>query len=205
MRNVLVLFIIAAIAFPIYARDIKTTSGKVYKDVKISSVTPIGFDISYTKADGTFVIRELFFKDLPDDIKKEFKYDPAKAEAFQKKVNTIQQQHAKDLAEEHKRELKAIEATDKNTEHYRSIVYSHRMYKVLKSVRPYQKGTIVWVSSRNQAVTDDVYKIFLIGMELPQNTEWEGYIYPTGAEQNGYALYCTSLDMATSLKMKNDQ
>lgn len=205
MRNVLVLFIIAAIAFPIYARDIKTISGKVYKNVEISSVTPIGFDISYTKADGTFVIRELYFKDLPDDVKNEFKYDQAKAEAFQKKVNVIQQKRAEKLAADRKRELQEIAATDANIASYRSAVYSHRMYAVLKSVRPYAKGTLAWVSSPNQAVTDDSYKVYIAGIVLPQNAEWEGYIYPIGEDQEGYEAYCTSLDMATSLKMKKAQ
>jgi hypothetical protein len=204
MRSVLVLFIIAAMAFPLCARDIKTLDGKVYKNVEISSVTPVGFDISYTKENGTFVIKELFFKNLPDDIKKEFKYDQAKAESFQKKVTDIQQKRTAKLAAERKRELQEIAETDSAVEHYRSIVYSHRMYAVLKSVRPYKKGTLVWVSSTDQAVTDESYKVYIAGIELPQNTEWEGYIYPIGKDMEGYEAYCTSLDMATALKMKKN-
>lgn len=204
MKNVLVLFLISAIVFPVFSRDIKTTDGKVYKNVEISSVTPVGFDICYTKADSTFVIKELLFKNLPEDVQKEFKYDPAKADAFQKQVNEAQQKRIAKQTAERKRELAEIKETDDTVSYYRSIVYSHRMYAVLKSVRTYDKGSLVWVSSENQAVTDTSYKIFLAGVELPQNTEWEGYIYPIGKDKDGYEVYCTSLDMATALKMKKN-
>jgi hypothetical protein len=56
--------------------ELKTASGKTYQDVRITKVTPSEISIIHESG-----VARIPLKDLPDDLKTKFGYDPAKAEA----------------------------------------------------------------------------------------------------------------------------
>ncbi|HCE45828.1 MAG TPA: hypothetical protein DET40_19970 [Lentisphaeria bacterium] len=85
MRFYLAVFLFALLPAALFSRDITTLSGTTYKDVKVFDSNPRELTISYKDNDET-VLKPVSFKDLPDDIKKEYKYDPVKAEAYEKEI-----------------------------------------------------------------------------------------------------------------------
>ncbi|MFZ2656347.1 MAG: hypothetical protein WAX69_15560 [Victivallales bacterium] len=93
MKLYLALFFFALLPAALFSRDITTLSGTTYKDAKVFDSNPRELTISYQDKDDT-VMKPISFKDLPDDIKKEYNYDPAKAEAYEKKIIELQKKKA---------------------------------------------------------------------------------------------------------------
>lgn len=83
MRLSLAVFLTVFLSTVLFSRDITTLSGTTYKNATVFDSNPGELIISYPDKDLT-VVKPIPFTDLPDDIKKEFKYDPVKGEAFEK-------------------------------------------------------------------------------------------------------------------------
>jgi hypothetical protein len=60
-----------------------TTDGKVYNEVKLSSVQPDGLLVEYQPASGGIGLAKLKFAMLSESLQKQFGYDPLKASAFE--------------------------------------------------------------------------------------------------------------------------
>jgi len=86
MKLYLSVFLFVMLQFALFPRDITTLSGTAYKDVKVLDVNAAEITIYYPDKDKPelTIMKPIPFTDLPDEIRKEFKYDPAKAEAFEK-------------------------------------------------------------------------------------------------------------------------
>ena len=87
--------------------EIKTVSGKTYRDVRVTKVTPSEISVIHESGAGRIPL-----KDLPDDLKAKFGYDPAKAAEFQKQAaaKEAQIQAAVNQAAEYKKKLKSAES-----------------------------------------------------------------------------------------------
>ena len=86
--------------------EIKTTTGKTYHDVRVTNVTPAEISIMHESG-----VARIPMKDLPDDLKAKFGYDPEKAEAHVKAAGEAEKQLA-DAAKQ-QAEAKALMASAK--------------------------------------------------------------------------------------------
>ena len=86
--------------------ELKTLSGKTFLDVLVTKVTPSEITIIHESG-----AAHIPLKDLPDDLKTKFGYDPAKAEAYAKAVAQAEKQAAG--AEKKAAEVKALDKTKK--------------------------------------------------------------------------------------------
>jgi hypothetical protein len=197
MKKLLLAALVPA-AISLSALNITTNDGKTYKNVSISSITPVGFDISYTDKNGDMLMRGLYFKDLPEKTRKKFGYKPKQAVAFEKKTLIYRKQ----LIE---KRLKAVREKDllaKNYEHVRAMVYARRMADIKLTVfRETHGGVIADVSSQYPTLTTGHYgRVFVYGVHGQWGVTWMGCIYPTGSWVNlsdgKYPAFSTSLDMA---------
>lgn len=73
--------------------EVKTLSGKVYRNVQVTKVTPI--DVSVVHDGGAARIQ---MTDLPEDLKAKLGYDPAKADAHTAQEKVATAKAAKDAA-----------------------------------------------------------------------------------------------------------
>ncbi len=181
----------------VLARDITTIDGKTYRNVKISGITPAGFDISYKPSKGGIAVVRLKFKDLPEDIRKEFNYDPAKAAAFEKRVDYYKQQKEQKQYKKHLDNVK----TQKEQHEVRATLVAGRKYVLFKSIAVDKGGTVGWIQSPNKNVTTGLEgKGFLIGGSITPGNCRLGYIYPVSGSMThkGESLpcYATTLEEA---------
>ena len=83
--------------------EIITRKGDTYKNASIQKVAPDGLVITYTPAKGGVGISKLKFVDLPDDLQRQYGYDPTNAAAFEKaERQTVGQLRAQLLAQDAK-------------------------------------------------------------------------------------------------------
>lgn len=205
--SILIVFVCTGVfSFILTARDITTLDGQTYKNVQISSVTPIGFDISYTPPGGGLAIRELSFKNLPKNIRKEYGYNPVKAEAFSERIAEIRRREYRRNArmEELKKEQNA------KNEMLTNEIYSRKMKVLLKAIEVISDGTVCWAQTPYATVTTgQLGKVCVCGLELTQGNEWNGFIYPTGktVPYGGAQIdvYSTSLENALYIFRNSSQ
>lgn len=107
MRILFASVLFATISLTLFARDISTLSGKTYKNATVFDSNAAELVISYKNASGWDIVKSIPFTDLPEDIRKEFKYDPAKGEAYEKGRQEWERKNA---------ELKAQAETQKKIE-----------------------------------------------------------------------------------------
>ncbi|OGV36805.1 MAG: hypothetical protein A2020_03245 [Lentisphaerae bacterium GWF2_45_14] len=197
--------LVAAVCFVLCAeaRDIKTLDGKVYKDVTICDSTAYGIDISYTPEGGGIGIKELFFKNLPEDIRKEFNYEPKKAESLQKKVAMYRWKLEQQQIEAYKKELKYEQDEEAQEEHITAVICAHKKYYKLLTISTDGNGAVAWADSFYSNVTEGHEgKVYVFGLQdSPQGSAWEGYLYPVGFEVNGQPAYATNTDDAYGMIM----
>jgi len=179
------------------AEDIVTKDGTIYKNVSISSVTPVGFDICYSPKKGSLSIKELRFTDLPEKYQKKYNYDPQRAAAFDQKVKEYQAQKADDLLKAYRERMAAAQESD----HVQAAIYAQRMNIIFNPIKPVMGATIGYIDALETTPTSGHYgKALLVGIELPQNGDWAGTIYPTGrftnTDQGNLPVYTTSVDQA---------
>jgi hypothetical protein len=63
--------------------EITTLDGKTYKGVTVQRVDPDGLTVGYAAAGGGTGAAKIKFKNLPDDLQRQYKYDPDKAAAYE--------------------------------------------------------------------------------------------------------------------------
>jgi hypothetical protein len=81
MRLPLQLLLALFVAGVVFASDIITRDGKTYKHAKITAVDPDGLRITHSTG-----VTKAPFDNLPDDIQKQYHYDPAKVAAWRRAV-----------------------------------------------------------------------------------------------------------------------
>ena len=74
------ILLVVCLASVSLADDFKTTNGKEFKNVTVSSQEPDGIVVTNAKA-GLMV--KLYFAELPKDVQERFGYKPEKAVAYQ--------------------------------------------------------------------------------------------------------------------------
>jgi hypothetical protein len=196
--------LVAGLVFSACARDITTLDGKTYKNVQISNVTPAGFDIAYTPKGGGLAIKEMFFKNLPEKIRKEFGYTPKRAQAFEEKVNRIRQERQKKEEWQYKQKLKKEKKEEAENDHLMSQIQAGRLFVYFKSLKTAGNGSVGWGSLTDASVTTgQLGKIYLVGLQLPNGAEWSGYIYPLDTNIDGYTAYASNMPQALEIVKKN--
>ncbi|HCE44915.1 MAG TPA: hypothetical protein DET40_15345 [Lentisphaeria bacterium] len=115
MKLYLAVIMFALLQTALFSRDFTTLSGTAYKDAKVCESNPAELTISYQDKDKPelTVMKSIPFTDLPDEIKKEFKYDPVKAEAFEEARKEAAKQKADDAREKEAAKQKADDAREK--------------------------------------------------------------------------------------------
>jgi hypothetical protein len=68
---------------PVPPSEITTRDGKTYQGVTVQRVDPDGLTVGYAVAGGGPGAAKIKFKNLPDDLQRQYKYDPDKAAAFE--------------------------------------------------------------------------------------------------------------------------
>ncbi len=176
------------------ARDIKTLDGKVYKNVTICDSTAYSIDISFTPEGGGIAIKELFFTNLPEDIRKEFKYNQEKAAAMQKKVAIRRWKLQQEEYAAYKKELNLENKEAAQEERISEVICSHKKFYKLLTIDTDTNGAIAWADSIYSNITEGHEgKLYVFGLQnYSQGSAWEGYLYPVGFEVNGYPAYATN-------------
>lgn len=107
MKLYVVLFLFALLPATLFSRDITTLSGTSYKDVTVNGSTAIELIISLKEKDKPerTILKPIPFTDLPDAIRKEFKYDPEKAEAFEKSRTEFERKKTEDRQQKESEKL----------------------------------------------------------------------------------------------------
>lgn len=89
----------------LFAADLETKSGKVYKNYTIEKVTPYGLAILHDTGGAT-----VSFSDLPDDLRAQYKEEEAEAPAKIKQLEKQKQSALKRAAQEKTRKVAELEA-----------------------------------------------------------------------------------------------
>ena len=63
--------------------EITTLDGKTYKNVTVQGIDPDGLTIGYPLAGGGSGAAKLKFKNLPDNLRRQYNYDPDRAAAYE--------------------------------------------------------------------------------------------------------------------------
>ena len=203
MRGIIIMTVLMC-GVALAAMDITTLDGKTYHNVQVSSVTPAGFDISYTPPGGGIAIVNLKFKNLPEKIRKEYHYNPQKAAHFERRVNYYQQRKDKKLTKQYEAQVREEQNEERRQEELNAMVISQRRNIVFKSIMSLPNGTVGWVDSIDATVTTGHEgKVFLVGKNMPQDNEYQGYIYPIGQTfqylGENLPCYVTNMETATML------
>lgn len=93
-RSVLLLGLLLAAA-PVFAAPqnygtIATRNGRVFHDCKVTRIHPDG--VSFTHRDGA---AKIAFKDLPENLRREFRYDPQKEAEYQREQAALRKEEQK--------------------------------------------------------------------------------------------------------------
>jgi hypothetical protein len=192
------------------ARDIIMLDGAIYKNVTITDSSPVGITIAFDKPDGTTVIKGLDFRDLPEDIRKEFGYTELRAKEFEKHALEYRNMLYKDALKKAAANA-AVESRDeavsKQIDHIQAFLFSKRKYVRFTTIRPHDGGVIGYATAADRtALYGDYGHIFVKGLSGTQGTYWSGYIYPTGQTVNttdgSFDVYNSSLAQATAEAMQ---
>ena len=202
-KGLVVLCCMAGLASALSARDIKTNDGTIYKDVSISSVTPVGIDISFQKK-GVSFIRLLRFTNLPKELQEEFNYTPKKADKY---LNNLHK-HVQLMVEHQDKEASNSESKDVEREEKLSRIVAGTINAVLKvdSVKP--DGVIAYtssISSEHTSTSGYMGKLFIYGLLGLSGAEEARDIYPTGITMYGRPCYATTPELALLLQNRNSK
>jgi hypothetical protein len=98
MKILFVSVLFALVSFTLFSRDITTLSGTSYKNAKVYASNPAELVISYKNASGWTILKSVPFTDLPDSIRKEYEYEPAKGQAYARGLNDWEMKNAEEKA-----------------------------------------------------------------------------------------------------------
>ncbi len=111
MKFIIASFLLALVPLTLFPRDITTLSGTTYNNATVLESDDTKLTISYKDATARNILKSIPFTDLPNDIRKEFNYDPQKVEA-QRQEQLKKQEDAKQA--EALRQKAAADAKRKN-------------------------------------------------------------------------------------------
>ena len=200
-KGLVFLCCMAGLSFALPARDIKTNDGNIYKDVSITSVTPVGIDISFQKKGVSFV-RLLRFTNLSKELQKEFNYNPQKAEKYQENLH----KHAQMVIERHAKELENSESKDVTQDEELSRIVAGKINAVLKVDSAKPDGVIAYTSSLSSDHTSTsgyMGELFIYGLMGLSGAEEARDIYPTGLIMHGFPCYAITPEQALILRRAN--
>jgi hypothetical protein len=212
MKRSLFLFCAAfAISNVIQALDIKTLDGTTYKNVTVTNVLPNSIDIFYTRKDGTPVLRGIKFTNLPEDIRKKYKYSPQRAKVFEKNCQEYQKKRFDKMMALEKRNQALYKKQQKlfdEADEVAALIYARRQNIYIHVVRPVDGGVIGYASSAYNTLTSGNYgKYFVRGISGSNGQKFKVVIYPTGKtisfEDGTFPVYDTSLERVTIAWMDN--
>ena len=104
MKIFIAAVLFAGVSFTLFSRDFTTLSGTIYKNATVFDTNAAELVISYKNASNWTIVKSIPFTDLPEDIRKEFKYDSVKGAAYEKELKEWERKNA---------ELKAQAETQK--------------------------------------------------------------------------------------------
>ena len=205
-RIILFCAVSALCALNLSALDITTTDGKVYKDVKVTNVLPNAVGFTYTKKDGTPVLRDVKMSMLTKNLQKKFNYSPKKAEKFEKQVIAFQNKRNEILIKHHKEDLALFRKQRemaKDIDHIKAALYAHRIKCYIHIKRSVSfNDCIGMMTTRESASSSGGYgrlgSVYVRGLSGPQNERVSATLYPTGESKSfmdgTYPVYTTDLN-----------
>lgn len=159
-----------------YAKTVTLLDGRTLTDPYVLGQRPDGVEVGHK--DGVMFVK---FKDMPEDIRKKFNYDPAKAEAYEKEMQAAKQR-AKAREEKKKADAAARKAKfQKDMENWeyakleKEIDRTKNRIEVLKAEIPkleqnYNKYLDKSAELAGKRVADN----------QSSNYSWDGYTIVTG-------------------------
>lgn len=192
---------------------IKTLDGQTFENAVVEGVHPGGIDIGYVNANGDYVLKGLSFKILPEDIQKQFGYDPAANAQFEAQVKAHEQddpgkvvEAEKDRLERVTKEIQAKFAGQNikiKPEDMRFAIYAKRLSVILDPVSSSLSGCVAKIVEVESGGAISAPFIQIDSAALPTDVNWSGFIYPTGLKAryqgNDIPVYADSLDRAVVL------
>ena len=201
--TLLMVLLIAALSSSVYARDLKTKDGKIYKNISISAVTPIGIDIAYKKNNTTF-IQLIRFSNLSEEQQKEFAYNPEKAKNYITRIK----KHVEASDKTYENKLKKETKEDIADEELASRIEAGRINAVLKVKEVKNDGIIAIADNLDQNLSyssGHMGKVFIYRLLGMSGAEEARIIYPVGIRKYGLPCYAPTLELAILLSKQNTQ
>ncbi len=192
---------------------IKTLDGQVYENAVVEGVHPGGIDIGFVNSHGDYVLKGLSFKVLPDNIRKQYGYNPTENDRFDAQVKAHAQDDPNQVVEAEKARLERITKEIKEKfagqnikikpEDLRFAIYAKRLSVILSPVSSSLTGCVAKIVEVESGTPVSAQLIQIDSAALPTGVNWSGFIYPTGLKTryqgNPIPVYADSLDRAVLL------
>ncbi len=216
-KRIAALLLIATFAVCLADSDtqitIKTLDGQVYENAVVEGVHPGGIDIGFVNSHGDYVLKGLSFKILPDNIRKQYGYNPTETDRFDAQVKAHAQDDPNKVVEAEKARLERITKEIKEKfagqniqikpEDLRFAIYAKRLSVILNPVSSGLTGCVAKIVEVESGTPISAQFIQIDSAALPSGANWSGFIYPTGLKTqyqgNPIPVYADSLDRAVIL------
>jgi hypothetical protein len=149
MKVLIAVFFFAVVSLTLFSRDITTVTGTTYKDATVFDTNAAELVISYKNTSGWTVIKSIQFTDLPEDIRKEFNYDPVKGEAYVRGLKEWDKKNA---------ELKAEAETQKKIDAQRSAEEAEKIIQEEQREGLEREKAALEKKNNPEAKEDDISK-----------------------------------------------
>ena len=196
-------------------REITFTAldGTLYSNAIVERICPNGIDIGYRKKDGTYAIKFISYKDMPENLRTESGIDDAAAVKFDKEIQDSKLKDMDSIAEEQQKKLsELIERIKKkiaggdvdiSADELSSAVYAHRFAGQLTSIEKNKAGCVANVVKVTEGEAPKNNILQLDSCSLPSSGIWSGFLYPTGLkakyEGKEIPVYTDDPDKAANL------
>ena len=115
MKQVFALLLLLTITPMLFCADVTTLDGTVYKNAQVVNTMPDGILISFVDNNNFDTVKLVKFKDLPENIQKEYGYNPKKAQLFEKEHQQwLDEQQKKAIEEKIKAKQPKLEEKNSN-------------------------------------------------------------------------------------------
>lgn len=206
IKTILFCVVFALCIINLSALDITTTDGKVYKNVQVTNVLPNAVGFTYTKKDGTMVLRDVKMTSLTKKMQEKFKYSPKKAEIFNKQVIAFQGKRNQILQKHHKEDLALFRKQKKMAKEFdqiRAALYAHRIKCWVHITRSVGFNNCIGEMTTTESASSSggygrLGKIYVRNLSGSQNARVSAVLYPTGKdvsfEDGTFPVYDTNLN-----------
>ncbi len=192
---------------------IKTLDGQVYENAVVEGVHPGGIDIGFVNSKGYYVLKGLSFSALPDNIRKQYGYNPAENTQFESQVKSHEKDDPNNVVENEKARLERITKEIKEKfagqnikikpEDLRFAIYAKRLSVILNPISSSLTGCVAKIVELESGTPISSQIIQIDAAALTSGVNWSGFIYPTGLKTryqgNAIPVYADSLDRAVVL------